>query len=261
MVQLRYRWGEHETQDAVTPIRAPTLALHVADRECWEDDVTDLIAEWARCCALRVVYLWRCPEPTRRFLETGNEALRDEAHRLARRCEYEARRDPGGVPGDRAEWQAVRAAVFATSGGEPMVWLDHGRSGSAALEAVHEQSVHTGYQDWLLRRARQQPPASSGMPRSLLELAGDVVRRFTRPPSVEDVSFQAGHTLAFMGPMAGWLQAGEVAREIEAGVQVDYLRRQVLERALPERLWGLVEREEGVLCDALLSGLATPRGR
>ncbi|MGB8265168.1 MAG: hypothetical protein WCE44_02480, partial [Candidatus Velthaea sp.] len=42
-------------------------------------DATELVLSWARWCALEVVELWSAPEIMRRWLETGDPALREQA--------------------------------------------------------------------------------------------------------------------------------------------------------------------------------------
>lgn len=50
----------------------------------WMADATDILSEFARECALDVIHLWDAPVIVRRFLETGDEALRDAARDAAR---------------------------------------------------------------------------------------------------------------------------------------------------------------------------------
>lgn len=51
--------------------------------EGWSLEATEALAEWMRWCALRVAHLWSCPPGARRYLQGGDEALRDIAARAA----------------------------------------------------------------------------------------------------------------------------------------------------------------------------------
>jgi hypothetical protein len=55
-------------------------------------DATDLLREFARWCALQVVRLWQCPDVVRRYLETGDESIRDAARDAARDAGYRGAR-------------------------------------------------------------------------------------------------------------------------------------------------------------------------
>jgi len=46
-------------------------------------DASNLLMEYARWCALSVVHFWECPDVVRKYLETGDESLRDEARDAA----------------------------------------------------------------------------------------------------------------------------------------------------------------------------------
>src|SRR5690606_23832545 len=69
-------------------------------------DLTDDLRAFARQCALDVIHLWEAPDVVRRYLETGDDSLRDAA--------WDAARD---VARDVAAWTAatVRAAVRAAA--------------------------------------------------------------------------------------------------------------------------------------------------
>ena len=54
-------------------------------------DATDaLLREFARWCALQVAHLWSAPEIVRRYLETGDETIRDAARGAARDAAWDA---------------------------------------------------------------------------------------------------------------------------------------------------------------------------
>ena len=67
-------------------------------------DVSETLRTFARKCALDVIHLWEIPGIVRRFLETGDESIRDAARAAAR-----------AAAGDAA-WAAARAAARAAAG-------------------------------------------------------------------------------------------------------------------------------------------------
>ena len=96
-------------------------------RHLWCADADAVLREFARWCALRVIHLWDCPDVVRRYLETGDESIRDAARAAAcdaaRAAACDAARaaacDAAGaawavaraVAGDAAAaWDAARAA-------------------------------------------------------------------------------------------------------------------------------------------------------
>jgi len=59
--------------------------LYAAERTIiWRLDVSEILATFARHCALDVAHLWEMPAVVREYLETGDEKLRDAAHIAAR---------------------------------------------------------------------------------------------------------------------------------------------------------------------------------
>ena len=61
----------------------------------WRIDATAVLREFARKCALDVIHLWSAPDVVRKYLETGDESLRDAARAAA--------------------WDAARAAAWAAA--------------------------------------------------------------------------------------------------------------------------------------------------
>ena len=45
----------------------------------WRVDATEILREFARRCALDVIHLWDAPDIVVRYLNTGDESLRDAA--------------------------------------------------------------------------------------------------------------------------------------------------------------------------------------
>jgi len=73
------------------------------------DVMEPLLRPFARWCALQVIHLWSAPDVVRRYLETGDESLRDAAWDAAR----DAARDAAGA----AAWDAAWAAAWGAAGG------------------------------------------------------------------------------------------------------------------------------------------------
>jgi len=69
----------------------------------WRIDATDVLRAFARRCALDVAHLWDMPPIVRRYLETGNESIRDAARDAAGAAARDAARD--------AAWAAARSAA------------------------------------------------------------------------------------------------------------------------------------------------------
>jgi hypothetical protein len=74
-------------------------------------DATDLLRSFARQCALDVIDLWNAPDVVRRYLETGDESLRDTAWGAARSAARDAADAATWDAADAAAWAAARAAA------------------------------------------------------------------------------------------------------------------------------------------------------
>ena len=68
-------------------------------------DATDILRLFARKCALDVIHLWDAPDVVKRYLETGDESLRDAAGDAAGAAAAWA------AAGDAAAWAAAGAAA------------------------------------------------------------------------------------------------------------------------------------------------------
>lgn len=68
-------------------------------------DAEPLMREFARWCALQVIAHWAAPDVVRRYLETGDESVRDAAWAAA----LDAARDAAWA----AAWDAARDAAWA----------------------------------------------------------------------------------------------------------------------------------------------------
>ena len=80
-------------------------------------DATDLLRAFARQCALDVIDLWEAPDVVRRYLETGDESIREtaleaarEARAAARAAAWAARESAWAA---REALEAARAAAWA----------------------------------------------------------------------------------------------------------------------------------------------------
>ena len=75
-------------------------------------DATDVLRRFARKSALEVIHLWDAPDVVRKYLETGDERLRDAAWSAARDAACSAARDAAWSAACSAAWDAARAAAW-----------------------------------------------------------------------------------------------------------------------------------------------------
>jgi hypothetical protein len=82
-------------------------------------DTTGLLREFARWCALRVIDNWDATDVVRKYLETGNESLREEAETTAAEAVKVARvaaeESAEGASLTLAAWDAAKAAWLAAA--------------------------------------------------------------------------------------------------------------------------------------------------
>ena len=214
---LRYQWGRGAPQDNPAPPEAATVALWVGEHVVWRGDVIEELHAWARWCALQVVHLWDCPDGVRRYLQTGDEALSDTVRTATSAISMK-------VIGHDARDNAMAAASASSS-----VWDRVSAARSAAALAV---------------RAAASPTART-------------VARAGSRAAAWAASSKATRGTAKAAAKAARTEAGEAIRHTARSAQGNHLRRLLLQRALPERRWPLIDGDEGVLCDALLE---SPKG-
>lgn len=124
-------WGFHASREAFDALRyGPGPLLHRVevrgeiqegeDKLCGRSrrilatiDATALLRQFARECALSVAHIWNAPDVVRLYLETGDEALREEAGKAASEA-----------------WAAANAAANAAAAGA--AWAAAGDAGTAA---------------------------------------------------------------------------------------------------------------------------------
>ena len=102
-------WGGRES---LTLTEILDLGIPTEDR-IWA--VTKFLSEeengqFARWCALRVVHLWYCPDVVKRYLETGDEGLRDAARTAALAAARTVALNAVHAAAWNAAWNAARAA-------------------------------------------------------------------------------------------------------------------------------------------------------
>src|SRR5690606_2164697 len=104
---LRYAPGETLCLVEIADIAAEDTDKLVARRRriVRRADLTADLRAFARACALDVISLWDAPDVVRRYLETGDEALRAAAWAAAFRAAWDAAVDGRRVGGPR---RAVR---------------------------------------------------------------------------------------------------------------------------------------------------------
>ena len=99
--------GKTETDDEPLSL-LPVLEGNGLNGALWclraSDASEDQIRHFSRLCALDVIHLWDAPEVVRRYLETGDESLRQEARDAAEAAEAALR---------AASWDAAEAAEAA----------------------------------------------------------------------------------------------------------------------------------------------------
>ena len=62
-----------------TIVRGDDKCVATERTALWGFDATNMLRHFARLCALDVVHLWDCPDVVKRFLESGDENLREAA--------------------------------------------------------------------------------------------------------------------------------------------------------------------------------------
>ena len=97
-------------------------------------DVSDVLRDFARRCALDVVHLWDAPDVVVRYLKTGDENLRDAARAAtwdatwaatwdaARTAAWAAAGTAAGTAAWAAAWAAASAAASAASAARAAAW-------------------------------------------------------------------------------------------------------------------------------------------
>ena len=78
-------------------------------------DTTDLLRSFSRWSALQVIHLWDAPDVVRRFLETGDESLRDAARAAARDAAKAAAWDAAKAAAWGAAWTAAWDAAWTAA--------------------------------------------------------------------------------------------------------------------------------------------------
>ncbi|MFW6121352.1 MAG: DUF7666 domain-containing protein [Petrotogales bacterium] len=107
-------------------------------------DATGTLREFARWCALQVIYLWDAPDIVRRYLQTGDESIRaaarDAAEAAAGETAWAAAEAAAWAAAWDAAWAAARAAAWAAAwaAAEAAAWAATG-AGAATRAAKREK--------------------------------------------------------------------------------------------------------------------------
>ena len=100
----------------------------------WSLDAEPVLRAFSRRCALDVLPLWPdAPEIVRRYLETGDESIRDAAWDAARAAAWAAARDAARDAAWLAAWHAARDAARDASISKYNDWL------TEMVEAAHAE--------------------------------------------------------------------------------------------------------------------------
>ena len=78
-------------------------------------DATPILWAFARWCALQVIHLWDASDIVRRYLDTGDESLRDAASAAARAAASAAASAAARDAAWAAAWAAARDAAWAAA--------------------------------------------------------------------------------------------------------------------------------------------------
>lgn len=95
-------------------------------------DVSDVLRDFARRCALDVIHLWDAPDVVVRYLKTGDENLRDAARAAAWAATWDATWDAARTAA-RTAARAAGAAAWAAAG--TAAWDAAGDAAGAARAA------------------------------------------------------------------------------------------------------------------------------
>ena len=130
----------------------------------WGFDATPLLKKFARLCALDVIHLWDAPDVVRKFLESGDEGLRDAAWAAARAAARDAARD--------AAWDAARDAARAAA------W-DAARD--AAWDAARDAARDAAWAAaWAAARAAARDAARDAQEKKQIKLLESLVAEFRK---------------------------------------------------------------------------------
>jgi hypothetical protein len=124
----------------------------------WRVEGEALLRDFARACARDVLHLWDAPDLMRRYLETGDEDIREAATRATQ----EAR--------EKLATQARAAATWATRARAAAEAAEAASAAAVAGEAV-AGGVVAGAASWAAREAREAGAAEAGAAEAAAESA------------------------------------------------------------------------------------------
>ena len=97
-------------------------------------DISDVLGQFARTCALDVAHLWNCPKDALQYLKTGDKKLRSAAWSAAWSAVWSASRSAAEDAAENA-WSAARAAARSAAMSAARSATDRGVAMSAAEDA------------------------------------------------------------------------------------------------------------------------------
>ena len=110
-------------------------------RHLWCADADAVLREFARWCALQVIHLWDCPDVVRRYLETGDESLRDAAWDAAWAAAWataaaRAAMTAAMTAARTAAWSADAATTTSSASAGAAAWATAAAATRAAKDAT-----------------------------------------------------------------------------------------------------------------------------
>jgi len=107
-------------------------------RILWRLDDERLLRDFARRCALDVIHLWDAPDIVRRYLETGDEAIRVAARAAADATAWAAADATAWAAADATAWAAADATAWAAAraAADATAWAAADATAWAAADAT-----------------------------------------------------------------------------------------------------------------------------
>jgi hypothetical protein len=110
-------------------------------------DATELLREFSRWCALRVIDKWDAPTVVREYLETGDESLRKEAEVVAAEAAAAAEMQSAAAAAKRAAWLAASTMTAVRATRMAVAWAFEGLTEKVAPRVKFKEMVDKAFWD------------------------------------------------------------------------------------------------------------------